>query len=234
MTQQLSDLDKHLQDDLIALVAGTLDGPDFERVCSAVAKDAALRRQLQNLEMIHAGMLRDLQPAEDASLVAATTAQVLRHIADSSQTSLKTAPVPTRQRDLAAWIRTTWVWICQPERARWAYGAVVVQAAMIVFLAINTIPWQAVETSAMRGGVGGANSKHVGVTQGNVLYAVTFSESTPESSMRALLLEIQAEIVSGPNQLGQYKISVARNRSELAQHKLKESNFVHQVFELAQ
>lgn len=226
--------DIRMQDDLIALVAGTLDGPDFERVASAVAKDPALQQALQQLEMIHAGVLRNALPVMDATAVAATTSQVLKQISASAATPVKTGFAVAWLRDLSAWLHTTWISICQPDRARWAYGAVIAQAVVIVMLATNALPWQSEETSAMRGGVGPADSKQLGVVPGNVLFTVNFSANTPEATFRALLLEIQAQIVSGPNQLGQYRISVARNRSDLAQQRLKESEFVEQVVELKQ
>lgn len=232
MTKEDNQANTRMQDDLIALVAGTLDEPDFERVSSAVAKDPALQLALHHLEMIHAGVLRNAVPVDDEAAVAATTTRVLNQISASAATPATTDFAATRLRNLSAWLHNTWISICQPDLARWAYGAVVAQAVVIVALATNAMPWQAEETSTMRGGGGPADSKQLGVVPGNVLFTVNFSANTPESTFRALLLDIQAQIVSGPNQLGQYRISVARNRSDLAQQRLKESKFVEQVVEL--
>ena len=234
MMEKVNEDDNRMQDDLIALLAGTLDEPDFERVASAVAKDPALQQALEHLELIHAGVLRNAAPADDAAAVAATTSRVLKQISAAAAKPVKTGSAAGGLRDLAAWLHTAWVSICQPDRAGWAYGAVVAQAVVIVLLATNALPWQSEETSAMRGGPGLTDSKQLGVVPGNVLFTVNFSANTPESTFRALLLEIQAEIVSGPNQLGQYRISVARNRSDLAQQRFKESEFVEQVVELKQ
>ena len=65
------------------------------------------------------------------------------------------------------------------------------------------------------------------------MLSVSFEPSTPESSIRGLLLELEAQIIAGPTQLGQYKIEVARNRKPLALLKLKQTNFVEQVTEIA-
>jgi hypothetical protein len=232
MTRDALDADNRMQDDLIALVAGTLDEPNFERVASAVAKDPALQQALKHLELIHAGMLRNAAPTDNAAAVAATTERVLNQIGAAAPASVDTGFTPAALRGLSNWLHTTWTSICQPDRARWAYGAVAAQTVVIVLLASNAMPWRSEETSAMRGAAGPTNSKQLGVVPGNVLFTVNFSANTPESAFRALLLDIEAEIVSGPNQLGQYRISVARNRSDLAQRKLNEAEFVQQFREM--
>ena len=232
MTQQLNSVDEHMQDELLALVAGTLSEPDFERVANAVANDPALQQSLQQLEMIHAGLLRITEPAGDAAAVAATTARVLQQISTTAALPTDSESVAPRLPDFSGWLRNRWVWICLPAQARWAYGAVVAQIAVIVVLTTQAVPQQPDEAGAMRGGSASTSSKQLGVMPGHVLFTVRFAATTPESSLRALLLAIQAEIVSGPNQLGQYKISVARNYRDLAQQRFAESKFVEEVVEI--
>ena len=234
MSKQFNKVDIRMQDDLIALVAGTLAPNDFDRVASAVADDPSLQQALKHLEMIHASMLRNDVTADDPSAVAATTERVLKQISIAPAAPVKTGSLFIRLRDLAPWLHATWIAFSQPERVRWAYGAVAAQAVVILILATNAMPWKSEETSAMRSGSGPTDSKQLGLVPGHTLFTVNFSAETTEATFRALLLEIQAEIVSGPNQLGQYRISVARNRSDLAQRRLKESQFVEQVSELKQ
>ena len=232
MTQQLNSVDERMQDELLALVAGTLSESDFERVANAVANDPALQQSLQHLEMIHAGLLRITEPAGEAAAVEATTARVLQQISTTAALSTNSESVEPGLPYFFGWLRSRWVWICQPAQARWAYGAVVAQTAVIVVLTTQAVPQQPDEAGAMRGGSASTSSKQLGVMQGHVLFTVRFAATTPESSLRGLLLAIPAEIVSGPNQLGQYKISVALNYRNLAQRRLAESKFVDEVVEI--
>lgn len=232
MTQQLNSVDERMQDELLALVAGTLSDSDFERVANAVANDPALQQSLQHLEMIHAGLLRITEPAGEAAAVGATTARVLQQISTTAALSTNSESVAPRLPYFFGWLHSRWVWICQPAQARWAYGAVVAQTAVILVLTTQAVPQQPDEAGAMRGGSASTSSKQLGVMQGHVLFTVRFAATTPESSLRGLLLAIPAEIVSGPNQLGQYKISVALNYRDLAQRRLAESKFVDEVVEI--
>jgi hypothetical protein len=58
---------------------------------------------------------------------------------------------------------------------------------------------------------------------------VRFHRSTPEYELRKLLLEIDAHLVDGPSQLGDYRISVSTERLEAARQTLSRSPFVAQV-----
>ncbi len=218
-------------DDLLALVAGSLDEQNFERVSRAVAQDPLLRQNLQHLEQIREGVLRQRAPAQNLDAIDATKKNVLATLAVGDLSVVEAE----HNRNFNAspglgWLRKFWLIACRPANVRFTYSVVAVQAVCIVLLASNALPplTGVADTSAMRGNDG----KQLGTQPDNVFFNISFAASTPESALRALLLEIQADIVSGPDQLGQYRISVARNRSYLAQLKLREAEFVEQVLEV--
>jgi len=222
-------------DDLLGLVAGSLDASNFERVSRVVAPDPLLRQRVEQLDQIREGVLRHQVLAENPAAIEATQKSVLGTLATVVPPS---AEVRNRtivnDSSFSQWLRKCWLFICRPANVGLAYSFVAVQAVVIVLLASNVMPGLDgdVDTGAMRGSTQGSDSKQLGTQQDNVFFAISFAANTPESTFRALLLEIQADIVSGPNQLGQYRVSVARNRSYLAQLKLREAEFVEQVLEI--
>ena len=221
-------------DDLLGLVAGTLDANNFERVSRAVAHDPLLLKSLQQVEQIREGVLRSQAPVENLSAIAATHATVLDALATSSQLVMAVKNQGhSNDPGFASWRKKCLSIFFRPSAVGFAYGLVVFQAAVIAaFTLTSAAPTDGTETSAMRGATQATDNKQLGTQQDNIFLTVSFAASTPESTFRALLLEIQADIVSGPNQLGQYRISVARNRSYLAQVKLREAEFVEQALEV--
>jgi hypothetical protein len=111
LNKQLKQADEKIQDDLIALVAGNLSALKFEHVVTAVANNSGLQQRLKHLELIHAGILRNLVPANDsAAALAETTAWVLARIAVPMSLPLLKPKKPSHFRfvwpSFLTWFRT--------------------------------------------------------------------------------------------------------------------------------
>ena len=114
---------------------------------------------------------------------------------------------------------------------RSAYGLVAIQTVGLAWLINGAIQTNDGSTASTRSA--GADTKQLGTVPANVTFNISFDPATPESTIRGLLLELEAQLIAGPSQLGQYKIVVARNRAHLALLKLREAVFVESVTELA-
>lgn len=211
-------------DELLALVAGTLDHDDFLRVAKAVKSDAALQAQLAGFENIRSELIKTIIFDRQQVTVDLFAENLVKRI-----DSLKTAPKNTK----TGGSRANWLsrfFTQSPTPARFAYALVVIQAVGITWLVGGAPQIDSGSSSTTRSA--GADSKQLGSVPGNVTFSVSFDPATPESTVRGLLLEVEAQIIAGPSQLGQYRIVVARNRSHLALLKLREAGFVEQVTEI--
>lgn len=209
-------------DDLLGLVAGTLGPADFSRVAAAVKHSPALQAQLASLEQIRHRMELALDLAPTPAQAQALADRVLHRTGAgiaSGATAHRRAPWSKR---LLAFLSAS------PTPARWAYALVLVQAVGMAWWASGALPSN--DAADVRSA--GIDSKQLGEVPGAVVVSVSFDPTTPETTVRGLLLDIEAQIIAGPTQLGQYKLSVARNRRDLALGKLKEAPFVTQLTEL--
>jgi len=214
-------------DDLLGLVAGTLNEGDFLRVAAAVKQDLELQAQLAALENIRQNLMQSMsvpQNPAQAKTMAATVVQRVELARANQTTSVK----PVAAKSWTKLLSNFFLKSRQP--ARWAYLLVLVQAVGITWLVGGT--FQSAHESASSTRSAGAASKQLGEISGSVVISVSFEAATPESAIRGLLLELEAQIIAGPTQLGQYRITVARNRSAFALLKLNEASFVEQAIEV--
>jgi len=212
-------------DELIGLVAGTLNHADFVRIAKAVKNDAALQAQLAGLEQIRSELIYAMVFDKRQVTVETFAEHLLQRVESSSVVRARTKTDSTWMSQLSNFFTGS------SRSARFAYGLVAIQAVGIAWLVSGALQTNDGSTGSTRNA--GAESKQLGVVPSGVTFSVSFDPTTPESIVRGLLLELEAQIISGPSQLGQYKIVVARNRSHLALLKLREANFVEQVTEIA-
>ncbi len=209
-------------DELLALVAGTLNEEDFVRVAKAVKNDIALQTKFARLEQVRSGLVRSVRAETSPAEIDAFAEKVLQQLSVKNR-------VQTKKHSLrAGWFDRFFT----PSSARLAFGLVAVQAIGIVWLANNALPVNINEQGTSDFRSAGSGITPHGATSEARIFSITFSPDTTESSMRGLLLELEAQIVAGPSQLGQYRISVARNRSQRVLLKLRESVFVDQAAEI--
>lgn len=214
-------------DELFGLVAGTLNKEDFLRVAMAVKQDIALQDQLAALENIRQSLVKSISAAQNPAQAQTMATRVLHRVeaAGTDQTA------PSKPAATERWTkRLSNLFLMSPQPARWAYGLVLVQAVGMAWLASGML--QPADELASSTRSAGPDSKQLGVVPGTMVISVSFEAATPESSIRGLLLELEAQIVAGPSQLGQYKIAVASNRSALAFQVLKDTAFVLQAIEV--
>lgn len=213
-------------DELFGLVAGTLNQEDFLRVAMAVKQDIALQDQLAALENIRQSLVKSISAAQNPAQAQTMATRVIHRVeaAGTDQTA------PSKPAATERWARLRNLFLMSPQPARWAYGLVLVQAVGMAWLAGGML--QPADELASSTRSAGPDSKQLGVVPGTMVISVSFEAATPESSIRSLLLELEAQIVAGPSQLGQYKIAVASNRSALAFQVLKDTAFVLQAIEV--
>ncbi len=218
-------------EELMALVAGTLGDAEFSRVALALQGDASLRYQLAQLEQLRDGLVRQAA-AQTSPQAGAEMAKRLEKTLQQEPTQAQT-PQPTRQTGVFQRLlqRITTGKPGLAGLAGLAYGALTLQLLLLVVWIGVIKPLPESSGAGMRGA--GPDSKQLGSLPEMVYINVSFDPATTEASLRGLLLEIQAELVSGPNQLGQYRLRVARNRSELALARLRETVFVEQAGEVS-
>ena len=212
-------------DELLRLVAGTLNHEDFVRVAKAVKDDVALQAQLAGFEQIRSELI-DAMVFDKRQVTVKTFAENLAKRVDPSSAAREKANTGSTW---ISWLNKFFAGSSTP--ARYAYGLVAIQAVGIAWLvsgALQTYDGLTVSTRTT-----GADTKQLGAAPASVTFSVSFDPTTPESTIRGLLLELEAQIIAGPSQLGQYKIVVARSRSHLALLKLREAVFVEQVTEIA-
>lgn len=211
-------------DELLALVAGTLDHDDFVRVAKAVKNDAALQAQLDGFEKIRTELIKTMA-FDKRQATAEIFAENLVKRVETSGTAFEKAKTSNR----ANWLGR--LFTQSPTPARFAYALVALQAVGIAWLVSGALQTDSGSSSTTRSIEAG--SKQLGSAPGNVTFSISFDPTTPESTVRGLLLEVEAQIIAGPSRLGEYKIVVARNRSHLALVKLREAVFVEQVTEIS-
>ena len=212
-------------DELLRLVAGTLNQEDFVRVAKAVKDDVALQAQLAGFEQIRSELI-DAMVFDKRQVTVETFAENLaKRVAPSSAAREKANTGST----WTTWLNNFFAGSSMP--AGFAYGLVAIQAVGLAWLISGALQTYDGSTASTR--TTGADTKQLGAAPASVTFSVSFDPTTPESTIRGLLLELEAQIIAGPSQLGQYKIVVARNRAHLALLKLREAVYVEQVAEIA-
>ena len=212
-------------DELLGLVAGTLNHENFVRVARTVKDDVALQAQLAGLEQIRSELI-DAMVFDKHQVTVETFAENLAKRLDPSTAAREKANTGS---NWISWLNNFFASSSMP--ARFAYCLVAIQAVGLAWLVSGALQTYDGSTASTR--TTGADTKHLGAAPASITFSVSFDPTTPESTLRGLLLELEAQIIAGPSQLGQYKIVVARNRSHLALLKLREATFVEQVTEIA-
>lgn len=212
-------------DELLGLVAGTLSHEHFVRVANAVKNDVTLQAQLTGFEEIRSELVHAMVFDKRQVTVEDFAESLVRRLEPPSnmRTKLDTA---------GSWMsRLNNFFADSSTPARFAYGLVAIQAVSMAWLVSGVLQTNDGSTVSTR--TAGAEGKQLGAVPSSVIFNVSFDPATPESTVRGLLLELEAQIIAGPTQLGQYKIMVSRNRSHLALLKLREATFVELVIEVA-
>jgi hypothetical protein len=214
------------KDDLIGFVSGSLGGADFARVSLAVSQDSNLQNEVAALEMLRSRLAVPHEPVltnadnEAAALRALSCLGVPHNLAVASEAP-RSRYVPTKHENGKAW---------KPKKMRWFYGAFAAQTLCLVWLAAGMLPSLQKDKPVL---VSAADSevlyRGMGVPAGHVVLVVNFAPDASEKQLRGLLLDAGANIVFGPSQLGEYRISVAGNLADAALKKLQGTALVESV-----
>jgi len=191
-------MDKDIAQLLPFYVNGTLTGAERDRVEIALQADARARTLLEWERTLRRSVQSDPQSeiAEDRGL-----SQVMERI--RAETKPAAASVTRRAPARAASGTTSFGdrlrgWFAWSPALALACGVVAVQFGVIVHMSTQR----------------GEESEYSGVRaikprSKDAFVRVEFKPETTESSLRALLREVNAEIVSGPTQLGDYYLVVS-------------------------
>jgi hypothetical protein len=222
-------MDKKVQisnDDLMGFVSGSLGGADFARVSLAVSKDSNLQNEVAALEMLRSRLAAPHEPVltdadnEAAALRALSGLGVPHELAAASEPP-RSRYVPTKHENGKAW---------KPKKMRWFYGAFAAQTLCLVWLAAGMLPSLQKDKPVL---ISAADSdvlyRGMGIPAGSAVLVVNFAPDATEKQLRGLLLDAGANIVFGPNQLGEYRISVAGNLADAAFKKLQGTALVESV-----
>ena len=211
-------------DELLELVAGTLSHEDFLRVANAVKRDVALQTQLDGFEQLRGELIQAMDVDKSQVTAEAFAEKIAQRVksAEAAREKAKTGGT------FLSWFSNVFTRSSTPTR--FAYGLVAIQAVGIAWLVSGAL--QTSDGSAASTRTTGPDVKQVSSAPAEVTFSVSFDPATPESTVRGLLLELEAQIIAGPSQLGQYRIVVARSRSHLAVLKLREAVFIEQFIEI--
>lgn len=197
-------MDKDIGQLLSFYVNGTLTGPERERVETALRDDKQARALLEWEKALRRSVQNDPQfdIAEDRGL-----SQVMQRI--RAETKAAAAPRRAARDDTFARFREWFRW--SPALAL-ACGIVAVQFGVIVHLS----------------GLRGEESEYSGVRtmitrHSEAFVRVAFRPETTENDLRTLVRSIDAEIVSGPSQIGDYYLVVPTKNVEAALKTLQSS-----------
>jgi len=192
---RMPSMDKDIAQLLSFYVNGTLTGAERDRVEVALRDDPRARALLEWEKSLRKAVQGDPQfdIAEDRGL-----AQVMQRIKAETKAApaqpARKARAPSGGGTLAARFREWFQW--SPALAL-ACGIVAVQFGIIAHMA--TIRGEEGEYSGVRAVKG---------RQQDAFVRVSFKPESTEIDLRALLREVNAEIVSGPTQIGDYYLVV--------------------------
>ena len=212
------------EDELIGLVSGSLPEAEFDRVTQAVAASPELLARLDQLERIREGLAQGFEVSYSDAENKQATQKMLQKL---DELQLAAPPVKPQYVPSAHAGGKPWK---PPKRSRWLYGALAAQALFILGLgviALPTIQSQLGSPPPLVAQEGDAPVyRSAGVPAGAVLLAVQFTPTATEREIRGLLLDAEAQIVSGPTQLGEYQLAVAGNKADAALKKWQASAIV--------
>jgi hypothetical protein len=214
------------EDELIGLVSGSLPESEFDRVSRAVSASSELLKRLEQLEFIRDGLMHEFEP----TYTEAEDKQAAQHILQKLDAPPLLPSVATPQYVPSAHAGgKPWK---PPKRARWLYGALAAQALCILGLGVIALPMLHL-TSTSEQSVARSDDAPVyrstGAPEGSVMFVVNFAPTVTEREIRSLLLAAYATIVSGPTQLGEYRLAVEGNKADAALKKLQNVAAVESV-----
>jgi anti-sigma-K factor RskA len=202
-------VDKDIGQLLSFYVNGTLTGPERERVETALRDDAQARALLDWEKALRRSVQNDPQfdIAEDRGL-----AQVMQRIRAETKSAAAAAPRRAPRADTFARFREFFRW--SPALAL-ACGVMAVQFGVIVHLT----------------GLRGEESEYSGVRtmitrHSETFVRVAFKPEATENDLRTLVRSVDAEIVAGPSQIGDYYLVVPAKNAEAALKTLQSSTSV--------
>ena len=211
-------------DELLELVAGTLSHEDFLRVTNAVKSDVALQAQLDGFEQLRRELIQAMDVDKSQDTAEAFAEKIAQRV-KSAEAAREKAKIGST---FLSWLSNFFTSTSTPTRL--AYGLVAIQAVGIAWLVSGAL--QTNDGSAVSTRTAGRDVIQLSSVPAEVNFSVSFDPATSESTVRGLLLELEAQIIAGPSQLGEYRIVVARSRSQLAVLKLREAVFVEQFIEI--
>ena len=185
------DVDKEIGQLLSWYVNGTLTGAERDRVEAALRDDARATALLEWEKSLREAVKSDpsLEIAEDRGL-----AQVMQRIRAEAKPA---AAVAKRTRASSSATSRVLEWFRLSPALALACGVVAVQFGIIVHMQQTRG-----EESAYSG------LRTIGGKKTESFVRVTFKPESTETDLRTLLRSLEAEIVSGPSQLGDYYLMV--------------------------
>ncbi|MEY4911261.1 MAG: hypothetical protein RL761_924 [Pseudomonadota bacterium] len=201
-------------EDVIAFVAGHLDAPAYERIATAAKSDPALAAKIQALQIVRSRLDKRFDPNYSQADNEAAAQALLQKL---------NAPAPPRYIPTAHEGGKPW----SPRRKRWTMAALAAQSALCLGL-LGHLALPILTSNSKPSGVVVA-SRSAGLPAGQVELTVSFSPQTTEKEWRGLLLGVDAQLLSGPTQLGEYRLSVAANVADAALKKLQTTPFVERA-----
>jgi hypothetical protein len=210
-------------DVLMAYLSGSLEIESMHAVGRAINHDSALQKRYAFLSHLQDSLAKDYLETADTrprSVNDQTTTDSSARVPppQSKQHQKPLADSPHYRSTLHG--KKSWL----QNKSRWLYGAVGAQALLIALLL--PVAWQGLplgQTDPDTVGYRGAESTE------RIVFIVSFKPLSTEAQIRGLLLDAQASIAGGPDSLGDYKITVAKNHSQLAMEKFKSSPLIEQV-----
>ena len=184
-------VDKEIGHLLSWYVNGTLTGADRDRVEAALRDDARAKALLEWEKSLRQAVKNDpsLDIAEDRGL-----GQVMQRIRAEARTAAQTA---RRTKSSSSAPSRVLEWFRWSPALAMAAGIVAVQFGVIVHM---------YQTRGEESAYSGMRS--IGGKRTDSFLRVSFKAETTENDLRTLLRSLQAEIVSGPSQLGDYYLVV--------------------------
>ncbi len=205
------------EEELIAFVAGQLDVPAQERIETAAQSNPMLATRIQALQIVRKRLNDKFDPGYSRADNETAAQALLQKLGVSLGTSPAASHVylPTAHEGGKPW---------SPRRKRWTMAAFAAQSALCLGL-LGHLALPVVTSGSKSVGVVVA-SRSAGVPAGHVVLMVNFAPQTTEKEWRGLLLGIEAQLISGPSQLGEYQLSVAGNVATAALQQLQATPFV--------
>jgi hypothetical protein len=201
---------RRVEAELFAYATGELDERARAGVEAKLAADASLRKRLAWYEAVRDGAIESLPPMENLP----SADEILARIRAVSRRGARAG-----REGLADAAARFFAWLAGPAlkpAAAFAALLVVAQATVIAILATERPETPLVRSVAIE-------------SVKPVVFVIAFDPETPESKMRALLLEAGAAIIDGPRQLGDYRVSVPANRAQFARDLFERSAMVEYV-----